>query len=329
MKAIFCTAFKKRPTLEIKEVSSPKPKPNQILIKNEAWGVNYVDYLMCQGGYQLRPEPPFVPGIESAGRIIALGDSVRGFSVGDPVMAVHRPGGFAEEVAVTPESLIPIPQGMNMEEAATFRSAFITAYHGLVQGGRLQTGETVLIHGAAGGTGHAAVQVAKMLGAQVIASATGEEKHSVLRSIGADYTIDYQHGFYKTVKDLTDGRGADVIFDPVGGGIFEESMRCLNWGARIVVVGFTSGRKGIAKTNLLLIKGATVTGIRAGEFSRRNPETSQINLKSLLSWAAAGNIRPHISHRFPIEDLEEALRTISQRRVIGKTVLSKAIQSAI
>ncbi|MDE0812127.1 MAG: NADPH:quinone oxidoreductase family protein, partial [Alphaproteobacteria bacterium] len=301
MKAVYCIGLDNWPRLEMREIATPEPGPGEVLICNEAWGVNFVDYLMCQGGYQLRPQPPFIPGMESAGRVVALGDGVERIEIGDAFMAGHRPGAFAENTCVPVRDLIPIADSMNMAEAAGFRSAFITAYHGLLQGGRLQMGETALIHGAAGGTGHAAVQVAKRLGATVIATASGEEKLRVIRSLGADHAIEYDDGFRDAVKDLTGGRGADVIFDPIGGDVFDESMRCLNWGARIVIVGFTAGRPALAKTNHILIKGASVTGIRAGEFCRRNPDAAAQNLETLLSWAAAGDIRTHISHRFPLD----------------------------
>ena len=309
--------------MEMREIATPEPNPGEVLIRNEAWGVNFVDYLMCQGGYQLRPDPPFIPGMESAGRVVALGDGVEGIQTSDAFMAGHRPGAFAEETCVPVERLIPVPGGMDMAEAAGFRSAFITAYHGLVQGGRLQAGETALIHGAAGGMGHAAVQVAKRLGATVVATASGEEKLRALQSMGADHAIEYKDGFRDAVKELTGGRGADVIFDPVGGDVFDESMRCLNWSARVVIVGFTAGRPALAKTNHILIKGASVTGIRAGEFGRRNPEAAQQNLETLLSWAAAGDIRTHISDRFPLDGIEDAFRAIADRKVIGKAVLTR------
>lgn len=323
MKAVYCTGLDTWPRLEMREIASPKPGPGEVLIRNEAWGVNFVDYLMCQGGYQLRPEPPFIPGMESAGRVVTLGDNVKNIAIGDAFMAGHRPGAFAEETCVPVERLIPIPDGMDMAEAAGFRSAFITAYHGLVQGGRLKAGETALIHGAAGGMGHAAVQVAKRLGANVVATASGNDKLQAIRSLGADHAIEYKDGFRDALKELTGGQGADVIFDPVGGDVFDESMRCLNWGARVVIVGFTAGRPALAKTNHILIKGASVTGIRAGEFGRRNPEAAAQNLKTLLSWAAAGDIRTHISHRFPLDGIEDAFRAIADRRVIGKAVLTQ------
>jgi NADPH2:quinone reductase len=324
MKAIYCIGLNAWPRLEMREITTPEPGPGEVRICNEAWGVNFVDYLMCQGGYQLRPEPPFIPGMESAGRVTALGDGIEGIKIGDAFMAGHRPGAFAEETCVPVGRLIPIADGMNMAEAAGFRSAFITAYHGLLQGGRLQMGETALIHGAAGGMGHAAVQIAKRLGATVVATASGEEKLRALRSLGADHAIEYDDGFRDAVKDLTGGRGADVIFDPIGGNVFDESMRCLNWGARIVIVGFTAGRPALAKTNHILIKGASVTGIRAGEFGRRNPDAAAQNLETLLSWAAAGDIRTHISHRFPLDGIADAFHAIADRKVIGKAVLTRS-----
>ena len=323
MKAVYCIGLGNWPHLEMREIATPEPGPGEVRIRNEAWGVNFVDYLMCQGGYQLRPEPPFIPGIESAGRVTALGDDVKGIKIGDAFMAGLRTGAFAEETCVPVGRLIPIADSMDMAEAAGFRSAFITAYHGLLQGGRLQMGETALIHGAAGGMGHAAVQVAKRLGATVVATASGEEKLRAIRSLGADHAIEYKDGFRDAVKELTDGQGADVIFDPVGGDVFDESMRCLNWGARVVIVGFTAGRPALAKTNHILIKGASVTGIRAGEFGRRNPEAAAQNLETLLSWAAAGDIRTHISHRFPLYGIGDAFRAITDRRVIGKAVLAR------
>ena len=321
MKAIYCTALADWPELEVRDEAAPKPASGEVLVRNEAWGVNFVDYLMCQGGYQLRPEPPFIPGMESAGIVTELGAGISGISIGDRVMAGHRPGAFAEETVVAVEQLISIPCDMSFESAAGFRSAFITAYHGLVQGGQLQAGEVALVLGAAGGMGHAAVQVAKQLGAKVIAIATGDKKLSVLKELGADHAIENREGFHNQVKELTGG--ADVIFDPVGGDAFDEAMRCLNWGARLVVVGFTGGRPALVRTNHVLIKGASVTGIRAGEFGRRNPHIAKHNLETLLDWAARQKIRTHISHRYPLNRVGDVFRAIVNRQVIGKAVLTR------
>lgn len=325
MKAVYCTRLGDPADIELRETLAPVPGPGEVVVRHEAWGVNYVDLLMSQGGYQLRPDPPYVMGLEAAGTVIAVGEGTDGIAVGDRVMVSHRPGAFAEQAAIVAGRAIRIPDAMDFESAAGFRSAFSTAIHALVQGGRLQPGETALVHGAAGGTGHAAVQVAKCLGATVIATATGDEKLDALRAMGADHAIGYREGFRDTVKDLTCGRGVDVVFDPIGGDVFDETMRCLNWGARVVVVGFAGGRPALAKTNHVLIKGASVVGVRAGEFGRRNPLASRANMDRLLDWAAAGKLHTHISHRFPLAGVADALRAVGERRVIGKAVLTRAL----
>ncbi len=323
MKTVVCHEFGPYQNLVIEERSEPALAANQVRVVPEAWGVNYVAVIMVGGTYQLRPELPFVPGTEAAGTVTEVGSDVHDLAVGDRVMTSHRPGAFAENLAATRANVIPIPDTMSFEEAAGFRAGFATAYHGLVQGGRLQPGETALIHGAAGGMGLAAVQVAKQLGATVIATAGNDEKLSVVGDCGADHLINYNNGFRDRVKEITAGRGADVVFDPVGGDVFDESMRCINMGARLVVVGFTGGRAAEARTNHLLIKCASVTGIRAGSMSRRDPATAQSNMDVLLEWASEGRIRTHISHRFPLERVAEAMRVIADRNVIGKVVLSK------
>lgn len=325
MKAVYCTRLGDPAEIEIRDDPVSAPGPGEVLVRHEAWGVNYVDLLMSQGGYQLRPEPPYVMGLEAAGVVTGLGEGVDGLAAGDRVMVSHRPGAFAEAAVATAGRVIRIPDEMDFDSAAGFRSAFSTAIHAMVQGGRLQPGETALVHGAAGGTGHAAVQVAKCLGATVIATATGEDKLAALRAMGADHAIGYRDGFRGAVKEITGGRGVDVVFDPIGGDVFDETMRCLNWGARIVVVGFAGGRPALARTNHVLIKGASVVGVRAGEFGRRDPAASRANMARLLDWAAAGKLRTHISHRFPLERVGEALRAIAERRVIGKAVLTRAL----
>jgi len=237
-------------------------------------------------------------------------------------MTRHRPGAFAEEVVLPANHAIAMPEGMDFEAAAGFRSAFATAYHGLVQAGRLAAGETALIHGAAGGMGHAAIQVAKRLGATVIATAADAEKRAALVGL-ADHVLDYREDLAANVKSLTEDRGVDVVFDPVGGAVLEDSMRCLNWGARLVIVGFTTGRPSTIKTNHLLIKGASAIGIRVGEFGRHNPETYEENLRVLLDWAERGEIKTHISHRFKLDQVAEAFAAIAAREVVGKVVLTR------
>ncbi len=323
MKVVLCTEFGEPETLVLEERPTPRPGPGEVRVALNAWGVSYVDLLMIRGGYQLRPELPFVPGIEAAGTVVELGEGVTGLRPGTRVMTQHRPGAFAEEVAIPASAAVPVPEPMGWAEAAGFRSAFTTAYHGLVQGARLSVGETVLIHGAAGGVGHAAVQVAKELGATVIATTGSATKRAALSDFGADHVIDIASGFRTVVKDLTQGRGVDVVFDPVGGAVFEESMRCLAWGARIVVVGFVGGPPALARTNHLLIKGASVVGIRVGEFARRHPEAAAANLRVLLEWASSGRIRTHVSHVVPFARVAEALRLVDARKVVGRVVLTR------
>ena len=305
MKTIVCQSLDGPDGLAVVEAESPEPGPGEIKVRLEAWGVTFVDLLMSQGLYQHRPDPPFIPGMEAAGEIVALGDGVESPVVGTRVMTRHGPGAYAEEAA------------------AGFRSAFTTGYHALVDGGRLQAGEWALIHGAAGGVGHAAVQVAKALGATVIGTASSAEKRQAVLAMGADHVLDYQGGFRDQVKALTDGRGADVVFDPIGGDVFDESMRSLNMEARVVVVGFTSGRFPEARVNHILIKCASVVGVRVGDFNRRHPDRAAAELEVLLGCARDGRVETHISHRLALEKAAHAMRAIEDRQVIGRVVLSR------
>ena len=321
MKAVVCHDFGPYENVVVEERPAPSPTPDEICVSPRAWGLNYVDVIMVGGTYQLRPDLPFVPGGEAAGTVTAVGSEIDDLAIGDRVMTSHRPGAFAETVVAKRSNVVSMPDNMTFEEAAGFRAGFATAYHGLVQGGRLQAGETVLIHGAAGGMGLAAVQIAKQLGATVIATSGSDAKLAVVGTCGADHLVNYKDGFRDQVKELTGGNGVDVVFDPVGGDIFDESMRCLNMGARLVVVGFTGGRAAEARTNHLLIKCASVTGIRAGSMSRRDPATAKANMDTLLKWATEGRIRTHISHRFPFNQVIQGLEVIAKRDVIGKAIL--------
>ena len=320
MRAVICHEFGPPEQLTIEELNTPEPSEGEVQVELEAWGVNFVDVLMVAGGYQLRPDLPFVPGLEAAGVVSAVGANAGTVREGDRVMVGMRPGAFAETVCVASEKVLPMPDQLTMEQGACFRSAFNTAYHGLVQGGRLQAGEVALIHGAAGGMGLAAVQVAKRLGATVIATARNLDRLAPAKALGADHLISYEGGSFRDQVKAATG-GVDVVFDPVGGDVFDESMRCLNWGARLVVVGFTAGRPALAKTNHVLIKGASVVGIRAGEFARRNPEAGRRNTAKLLEWASDGGLKSHISHRFDFAEVSGAMRAIDQREVVGRAVL--------
>ena len=321
MRAVHCTELGAPEVLRIDEFPEPQAGPGQVIVDSKAFGLNFVDVLMVAGGYQLKPELPFIPGLEAAGVIKAVGPGVAASRIGDRVVFGKRPGTFAEQVSVDEARLLALPDSVSFEQGACFRSAYSTAYHGLVQGGRLSAGEVVLIHGATGGMGLAAVQVAKQLGATVIATGGSDAKLAVVKEYGADHTLNYTSGSFRTEVRERVG-GADVVFDPVGGDVFDESMRCLNWGARVVVVGFTAGRPALAKTNHVLIKGASVVGIRAGEFGRRNPEMAKTNMDVLLDWLARGLIKSHISHRFALDDVVEAMRVIKQREVVGRVVLT-------
>jgi NADPH2:quinone reductase len=222
---------------------------------------------------------------------------------------------------VAPSQLTPLPSSFDYAEGATFLAAHGTAYHALIDRGQLRAGEVMLVHGAGGGAGLAAVEMGRMLGATVIAAASSEEKLEVARAKGAVHGVLYgREPFRHAVKRITDGRGADVVFDPVGGEIFEDSLRCMAWGARLLVIGFTGGI-GLARTNLLMIKGASVLGVRAGEAVRKNPALGEVRIKALLAWADEGKIRPHISHRLPLEDYAQAMRLLIDRKAIGRVAL--------
>ncbi|MFZ0767322.1 MAG: NADPH:quinone oxidoreductase family protein [Bradyrhizobium sp.] len=303
------------------ETFAPVPLvPGQVRVAVRAAGINFPDVLMAAGEYQLKPELPFTPGVEAAGEVTEI-EGVSGVDVGDRVIVKLRDGAYAEEVVVAPSQLTPLPKNFDEAEGATFLAAHGTAYHALVDRAQLMRGEVLLVHGAGGGVGLAAVEIGKLLGAVVIAAASSEEKLAVAKAKGADHLVLYgREPFRDAVKRITDGRGADAVFDPVGGEIFENSLRCIAWGARILVIGFTGGI-GLARTNLLMIKGASVLGVRAGEAARKNPALGEERLKTLLAWAAGGHVRPHISHRLPLEDYAQAMRLLIDRKAIGRVAL--------
>lgn len=321
MRVILCRELGAPGMLTVEERPDPEPGMGEVLVRQEAWGVSYVDALMVAGGYQLKPDLPFVPGLEAAGTVVATGWGSDGFEPGDRVVVSHRPGAFAELAAVTFDRVRPAPPELDMAEAAIFRSAYHTALHALLQRGRLAPGESVLVLGAAGGVGMAAVHCAKRLGAQVIAAAAGEEKLAALRRQGADVVIDYREGFRAAVLAATGGRGADVVYDPVGGDAFDEALRSTAWGGRILSIGFASGRWPVAKVNHVLIKGIEVIGVRAGEAARRNPNLPEETWRYLTRWVCEDGLRPHIGRRIPFSRAAEALQLVLDRKVIGKAVL--------
>jgi len=323
MRVVVCEKLGSPSDLVLREIPDPpEPGLGEIKVALKAHGVQFVDVLMIAGEYQTKPPLPFIPGSEAAGEVVGLGPGVGEFGVGDKVMTRHSPGAFAELATIPASAALRVPENMSLVQASGFRSAYSTSYHALVQRARLQPGEVLLVHGAAGGIGLAAVQIGKVLGATVIATSGSDEKLAVVKANGADHVINYTNGFRDRVKEITDGRGADVIFDPIGADVFDESMRCLNWGARILILGFVGGRPALAKTNLLLIKGASAVGVRMGGFNEFEPETAAANLRVLVEWAEAGKIAPHVSHTFPLDRVADALQTIIDRKVIGKCVLT-------
>jgi NADPH:quinone reductase len=320
-KAVVCRELGPPERLALENFASAPLAPGQVRVAIHAAGINFPDILMAAGEYQLKPELPFTPGVEAAGTVSEIADGVTAVAVGDRVIIKMRHGAYTDEAVVAPSQLIPLPSTFDYAEGATFLAAYGTAYHALIDRGELRPGEVLLVHGAGGGVGLAAVEMGKFLGATVIAAASSEDKLAVAQARGADHLVLYgREPFRDAVKRLTDGRGADVVFDPVGGDIFENSMRCIAWGARILVIGFTGGI-GLARTNLLLIKGASVLGVRAGEAVRRNPALAEVRIKALLGWAEAGKIRPHISHRLPLERWAEAMRLLTDRKAIGRVAL--------
>ncbi len=318
MKAVYCEKLGGPGDLVVREIPEPgAPGEGEVKVAIEARGVSFTDVLMIAGQYQVKPDLPFVIGGEGAGYVTAVGPGVEGVGVGD---AVLTPGGCVEQVVVPASRVTRLPKGVDLEAAASFRSNYATALYAM-QRARLSAGETLLVHGAAGGVGLAAVDIGKLYGATVIATAGSDAKLDVVRAMGADHLVNYSNGFRDQVKELTGGRGADVIYDPVGGDVFDESMRCVAPFGRILIVGFTSGRVGLAKTNHLLIKDAEVIGFTVGGLQRHDPAWAKRNADVLMGWLASGRIKPYISHRVPLDRAAEALELIIQRKVVGKAIV--------
>jgi len=318
MKAVFCEKLGGPDELVVRDIPEPpKPERGQVKVALAARGVAFTDVLMVAGQYQVKPELPFIVGGEGAGRIVEVGADVTDLRVGDAVLA---PGGCVEQVNVAAARVTRLPPNVDLDAAASFRGNYHTAYYAM-QRANLRAGETLLVHGAAGGVGLAAVDIGKLYGATVIATAGSDAKLEIVRQMGADHLINYTGGFRDAVKELTNDRGADVIYDPVGGDVFDESMRCIAPFGRILIVGFTSGRVGQAKTNHLLIKDASVIGFTVGGLQRHDPAWAKRNADILLGWLASGRIKPYISHRVPLERTADALKLIIERKVVGKAIV--------
>lgn len=306
----------------VREVPTPSPGPGEVLVRVRAASVNFPDLLMTRGEYQLKPPLPFTPGLDLAGEVVALGEGVADLAVGDAVVGGARLGGFAEYAVLSADALKPKPARLSFAEAAAYGAAYLTAYVALVRRARLEPGEWVLVHGAAGGVGLAAVDLAKALGARVIATSASDEKLARVQALYApDAVVNVTGGFRDRVKEITGGHGADVIYDPVGGDVFDESVRCVAFDGRLLVIGFTSGRIPTVSVNMPLIKGFSVMGVRAGEYGRQFPDKGRENAEAVWAMANEGRIRPHVHAELPLDGWREAFDLLAERKVVGKAVI--------
>ena len=323
MKAVVCKAWGPPESLVIEERPPLFAAPGKVVVAMKAASVKFSDTLLIQNKYQTKPELPFVPGSEVAGIVKAVGAGVEGFKVGDRVSAQTTYGGYAEEVIAEPERLSAIPDGIDFASAAGLSSTYGTAYYALTDRGRLAAGETLLVLGASGGVGLAAVEIGKVLGAKVIACASSEEKLAVCREHGADETINYaSEDMRARVKAITAGNGVDVVCDPVGGPYSELALRDMAWEGRHLVIGFTAGDIPKIALNLPLIKGCSIVGVWIGAFAKRNPAQHRANTRAVWKLVAEGKIKPHVSATYPLEKAAQALNALAERKVAGKVVLT-------
>jgi NADPH2:quinone reductase len=322
MKAIVCSKFGTPDTLKYQDIKTPNPKEGEILITVKACSVNFPDTLIIQGKYQFKPEFPFSPGSDVAGIIEKVGDNVKHFKVGDAVVGFIPFGGFAEKTIVKAIDCFPKPRGMSMVNAAAFLLAYGTSYHALKDRANLQKGETILILGASGGVGLTALELSKLMGAKVIAAASSNEKLELCKQFGADEVINYtEENLKDRVKELTNEKGVDVIYDPVGGAFSERALRAIAWKGRHLVVGFANGEIPKIPINLTLLKGASIVGVFWGAFAQKEPKKSLENIQQLLTWFVKGYLRPHIDKTYSLKDAPKALEDMMQRKVKGKIVI--------
>jgi NADPH2:quinone reductase len=298
----------------------PEPGTGEVRVRIKAASLNFPDLLMTEGKYQLKPDLPFVLGMEFAGVVDAVGEGVDTFAPGDEVAGGNRIGAFAEYAVVPAGALRKKPKALSFAAAASYGAAYLTAYVALVRRGNLQAGETLLVHGASGGVGLAAVDVGRLLGARVIATSGSEAKRARLKEYGVEHVLP-DAGFREAVKALTGGRGADVIYDPVGGDVFDESVRCIAFDGRLLVIGFTSGRIPSVNVNMPLIKGFSVVGVRAGEYGRQFPDRGRENQAAIWQWAEEGLVRPLVHAEVPLADWRRAFEMMRDRQVVGKVAL--------
>ena len=322
MKAIVCRELGPPEKLVFEELPDGPMGPGQVRIAVKAAGINFPDTLIIQGKYQMKATPPFTPGAEVAGTVLAAGEKIKHVKAGDHVAAIVPVGGFADQVVASGDSVMPLPPGMDLVAAAGFPLVYGTTLHALKQRGQLKPGETLLVLGAAGGVGLAAVQLGKLMGARVIAAASSAEKLALCKEQGADELVDYsKESLKEAVKKLTKGQGADVIYDPVGGELAQDCFSAINWNGRYLVIGFASGTIPEVALNRLLLKGASAVGVFWGAFIAREPKVSLENFQQLFGWIASGQLKPYVSKTYPLAQAGQALRDMQDRKVTGKIVL--------
>ena len=321
MRALVCREFGPVDRLQLGEIDDPRPGPGEVVIDVKVAALNFPDTLIIEGKYQFRPEPPFVPGSEAAGVVAAVGEGV-GLPTGSQVVAVGAEGAFAEKWLLPAEMVLSLPEGLSFDQAAGFTMTYGTSYYALKQRAGLQAGEILLVLGAAGGVGSAAVELGKGMGAEVIGAASSREKADFASSVGADHTINYGDGdLREAIKEITGGKGVDVVYDPVGGGLSEPAFRSTAWNGRFLVIGFAAGDIPTIPLNLPLLKGAAIVGVFWGSWIRRQPDQAAENLRELYQMAASGQIEPRISAVHELEDYPAAFSDLSGRTATGKVLL--------
>ncbi|MET0580982.1 MAG: NADPH:quinone oxidoreductase family protein [Pseudoxanthomonas sp.] len=325
MKAIVCEAWGPPSSLRLRDLPTPVPGPTQVLVRTRVAAVNFPDALIVAGKYQFKPELPFSPGGELSGEIIAVGSEVERLAVGDKMVGITMFGAYAQEVLVEAANVLPLPRAISDEDlelAGSFVLTYGTSLHALKDRAQAQPGETLLVLGAGGGVGLAAVEIGKLLGMRVVAAASSEEKLAAARQLGADETVDYSNeDLRERIKQLTAGRGVDVVYDPVGGDLAEPALRSVGWRGRYLVVGFAAGDIPKIPANLLLLKGSSLVGVFWGEFLRREPALNAENMALLFSWLRERRIHPLISRRYPLSKASDALDTLLARKAVGKLVI--------
>ena len=322
MKAVVCREFTGPKGLAIEEAAAPRPAADEVLIAVHSASVNYIDLLIAQGLYQVRPDLPYVAGAEGSGQVVETGADVTNVAPGDRVAAFHLTGAFAEEMVAKHWRTIPLPDAVTYDTGAATLHNYVTAANALGRRAHLQDGETLVVHGATGGVGLAAVELGKLWGARVIACVGADEKAALARQYGAEEVVNYsRQSIRERVLELTGGRGADVIFDPVGGDVFDQSMRCVAWDGRILVVGFASGEIPRLPLNRPLLKSASVVGVNTGAWPEQDPAAYQALARDVLAWAAAGKIKPRIGRVLPLEDFRDAMEAIEARAAQGRGIL--------